>query len=253
MRAFFFWLLLANVVFFAWIQHAPPVGEREPTRLATQINEDKVKILTTDGVASPSPAPVPAATPAPTVAVAPPAPVPTPAPTPTPAAPPPKSTTEAKPKDVCHSYPGIAASLARSLQAEIVQGNPGLKVVLPQAKDADDFWVYIPPRANRAAAEKKLEELRQIGIDDAFLIQEAGPHQFAISLGLFRSEEQALQHLSRLGKQGVRSAQVMGRERNRGDGNEKLTVNISGNPNLIAQIEKDNKTLAGAKSVDCTP
>src|SRR5262245_41668712 len=122
MRAIFFWLLLANVAFYAWMQYAPPIGEREPGRMKTQVNQEKIKLLLPDGAVAPVPAATAAAPVIPAVAVA---------AAPAPPPPPPKVVAEPTPpkppERVCHAYPGIPANLARALQAEIVQTSPGLK------------------------------------------------------------------------------------------------------------------------------
>ncbi|HSU63147.1 MAG TPA: SPOR domain-containing protein, partial [Burkholderiales bacterium] len=49
-------------------------------------------------------------------------------------------------------------------------------------------------------------------VDDYFVVQEEGPYRWALSLGVFRSEEAAQARLTALRAQGVRSAQVGPRE-----------------------------------------
>jgi hypothetical protein len=60
----------------------------------------------------------------------------------------------------------------------------------------------------RADAEKKATEVRSLGITDFYIVQDAGPAQFALSLGVFRTEEAANNHLAQLRPKGVRSAIV---------------------------------------------
>ena len=60
----------------------------------------------------------------------------------------------------------------------------------------------------RADADKKANELRALGISDFFVVQEAGPVQFALSLGVFKTEEAANNHLAQLRSKGIRSAIV---------------------------------------------
>jgi len=54
-----------------------------------------------------------------------------------------------------------------------------------------EFWVFVPPRANREEARKVLRELQQRKID-SYIIN-AGELADGISLGLFRQQESAQQ------------------------------------------------------------
>ncbi len=68
--------------------------------------------------------------------------------------------------------------------------------------------VYIPPLANKEAADKKAGELKRLGVEDFFIIQDNSPLQWGISLGIFKSEEAARNQLAALNQKGVRSARV---------------------------------------------
>ncbi len=76
------------------------------------------------------------------------------------------------------------------------------------AGEGSSWWVFIPPLAGKAEAEKKAAELRQIGISDYFIIQDNGTNRFAISLGLFSSEKGSQDRLAELKAKGVRSAKI---------------------------------------------
>ena len=67
---------------------------------------------------------------------------------------------------------------------------------------------FIPPQPNRAAALKKTAELKSLGIDDYFILQDEGKMRWAVSLGVFSSEEAAKSRLEALRAKGVRSAQT---------------------------------------------
>ncbi|HUO44762.1 MAG TPA: SPOR domain-containing protein [Burkholderiales bacterium] len=75
-----------------------------------------------------------------------------------------------------------------------------------QRDDDPGYWVYIPPLKSGADAEKKSAELKARGVADFVLIQDAGPWQFAISLGQFKTEEAADGYLAQLRQKNVRSA-----------------------------------------------
>ena len=68
------------------------------------------------------------------------------------------------------------------------------------------WWVRVPPQSSREQAERRAIELRALGVNDMFIVQEDGPTQYAISLGVFKTENRARQLLNQLRSQGVRNA-----------------------------------------------
>ena len=70
------------------------------------------------------------------------------------------------------------------------------------------WWVRIPPQGSRERAEEQAQALRALGVRDLFIVQERGPAQYAISLGVFKTEPRARQMLTELRAQGVRNAGV---------------------------------------------
>jgi hypothetical protein len=74
------------------------------------------------------------------------------------------------------------------------------------------WWVHIPPQGSELAMERKTRELRRLGVEDFHPNVEPGRWRYAISLGLFRSEEAARAFLEALKKKGVRSAVITERE-----------------------------------------
>jgi hypothetical protein len=93
------------------------------------------------------------------------------------------------------------------------------RLALPAARvhrviaDADGYWVYVPPQKSAAAVDKKLQELRALGVEDFHVVQDASQWRTAISLGVFRTEDAASGFLEMLKGKGVRSA-VTGRREN---------------------------------------
>jgi len=74
-------------------------------------------------------------------------------------------------------------------------------------RDSDPgYWVYIPPLKTKADADKKAEELKARGVNDFYIVQDAGPWQYAVSLGIFKTEDAATNYLAQLRKKNVRSA-----------------------------------------------
>ncbi len=75
----------------------------------------------------------------------------------------------------------------------------------------NSWWVRIPAQGSRIQAERRVDELRALGVKDLFIVQEAGPTQYAISLGVFKTENRARVLLNQLRNQGVRNAGVEAR------------------------------------------
>jgi hypothetical protein len=96
------------------------------------------------------------------------------------------------------------ALLALALPAEAVQR---------RVLDIDGYWVHMPAFKTKAEVDRKLGELKALGVTDFFVVQDAGPWRNAVSLGLFKSEDAANTELERLRKLGVRSAVVTRREK----------------------------------------
>ena len=71
--------------------------------------------------------------------------------------------------------------------------------------------VFIPSQGSKDAADKKVGELKRLGIHDFFVIQDQGALHWGISLGVFKTEEAAKQHLANLNNKGVRTARIMPR------------------------------------------
>lgn len=186
MRALFLLLVAANLAFFAWWYHvSPPDAGRDPKPLAQQIEPQKLRILPPEGEpARPVEAPKPPLKPI--AADAPPA--------------------------ACLEWGSFAvADVAR---AELALGPLALGERLGQRRtdESAGWWVFIPPQGNRAGAQKKAAELKSLGIDDFFVVQDEGPARWAVSLGVFRTEDAAKGRLEALKGKGVRSAQVGARD-----------------------------------------
>jgi hypothetical protein len=70
------------------------------------------------------------------------------------------------------------------------------------------FWVYIPPLSTAAEVQRKIGQLKKLGVDDHFVLQEEGVWFNTISLGVFKTEEAARKFHDILREKGVRSAKV---------------------------------------------
>ena len=205
LRTAFFSILLLNLVFFAWAQGYFGVADsnREPLRLANQLAAESLRITNTQ-VMTPAPA-APEAKPVQAGA--------TPSTPPAQTAPPSADTSSVVPEKKepplsCRRISGASEEQVKHLQAALTAKLPGTKSSLQSMGGSASYWVHLPASANRAAADKKGAELRQLGVTDFHIMSEDSPNKNAISLGLFRSEQAARDLLANLGKKGVKSARI---------------------------------------------
>ena len=175
LRSTFFLLVLGNLLLFAWGQgyFGPRSVGGEAERLTAQIAPDKLRVVSR-GV--------------------PPLRLPQPA------------------REECRAFAGLADSDAQILVALIGARDADLKVARRPLTEPRSWWVYIPPLPNGAQADKKAAELSKLRIKDFYVVREDGPNQYALSLGLFKSEEGARDYLDSLAKKGVKSARIQVRE-----------------------------------------
>jgi cell division septation protein DedD len=191
---FLFWILLSiNAALFAYGRGYLgnfKGNEREPARMKNQVNADKLKVVpasqaTAAKAAEPASAPPPAAL----------APV------------------AASPALIaCVEVGALTAQEARRFDSRIAALGP-LKPVRQNVTTTEvgSYMVHIPPQATRAAADSKAEELKNLGVTNYYVIPDNTPMKWAISLGVFKSENAAKTLLAALNKQGVQGARISGR------------------------------------------
>ena len=75
-----------------------------------------------------------------------------------------------------------------------------------------EHWVYIPPKTNRAAADRALADLKKLNITGSTILLEPGEWNFAISLGVFRTKAEADERLAAIRAKGVKTATYRQRE-----------------------------------------
>ena len=92
--------------------------------------------------------------------------------------------------------------------AQVVLVRLGLQSVINQeavAQEDKRFWVYYPPLKSAALAQKKAAEIKAMGVDELFVVQDS-QWRNAISFGLFQDEQLATNLLNELQTKGVKSA-----------------------------------------------
>jgi hypothetical protein len=206
-RILFLLLLAANLAFFAWLRFmAPPDRALDPQPMAQQLEPDKLRIATESELAQIAATPPPAAPgPASGKPAAPQA--------PEPAAAAAKPATPPEPAPLaCVEWGGFSVQDAPRAEQRLEPLALGARLAQFRGEESATWWVFIPPQPSRAAAQKKAAELKKLGVDDYFVVQEEGKLRWALSLGIFRTEEAARARLEALRVRGVRSAQVARRE-----------------------------------------
>jgi hypothetical protein len=194
MRAAFLILLLANLGFFAWWRYGAPSEAADPAPLARQIEPEKLKVVATKDLPPPSP-PKPAAA----IKAEPP--------------PPPPASPPVALK--CLEWGSFTLADASNAEKTLEPLALGTRLAQRRTEETAGWWVFIPAQKDpnqRQAALRKAAELRNLGIEDYFIVQEEGQHRWALSLGVFRTEESARARLAVLRAQGVRTALVGARE-----------------------------------------
>lgn len=84
----------------------------------------------------------------------------------------------------------------------------GAKLSQRQVEYNKGYWVFIPPLRDKAAVDKKISQLKARGVKEFFVVQDAGAWRYAISLGIFKTQEAAQNYHKELRAKDVRTAQV---------------------------------------------
>jgi len=116
-------------------------------------------------------------------------------------------------------------------------------------QEATRYWIYIPPLASAEKAQAKNIEVRSLGVEESFVVQEP-QWRNAISLGVFREEALAAKFLEDLHGRGVKSA-VKG-VRNNGTGQSSFMLrNVT--DAIASEIDKLKPDFSGSefKKVAC--
>ncbi|MDR0717236.1 MAG: SPOR domain-containing protein [Azoarcus sp.] len=216
LRFFAIFLVLLNVLVFAaahgWFGSDQRPDATEPERLDRQLYPDHIKIL---GRTAP-----PDAEPA-IIQIAPPAPAPSSSPR-----------AAASGARTCVVWSGLDKAQIDRLLALLASA--GLDANTRDVETPVLWNVRIPPLPSREAARNLERSLRAMGITgkDIF-VQESSPNQYAISLGLFKTKQNATRHLGTLRDMGVKNVGI-----------EERTVTES-RVEVMASAEELDAALAG--------
>jgi cell division septation protein DedD len=230
LRALLILLILLNLLAFAalrgWL--GSPATRGEPERLTNQLNPERIKLRPPPSAARSETSRAKAS--APVQAEAAPA---------QPAAP-------AAASEACMAFAPLSSEAARGL-GDTLAAQAGLKIRDVPTELPNSWWVSLPPAESKEGAEARVAELRKQGVTDFFIVQEPGPNQFAVSLGLFKQESQA----ERLAEQ-LRGKGVQARVSPRGTPTHR--VEIRGPADRLAALSGEIKARhPAANRAECQP
>ena len=177
MRWVFLLLLAVNIGFGVFVYFRDKAPNPDAQLIAMQMNADKVRIV--------PPRPPPAPAPVPVTASA---------------------------RATCIEWGGFGTGELTRAQGALDRLAFAARARRVQVSVTVGYWVFIPPQRSQAAMDRKITELKGLRVNEYFPVLDPGRWRYAISLGIFRSEEGATRYLSQLRQKGVRSATVGERE-----------------------------------------
>ena len=178
MLRFFFWIVLIinglllalNFgVFGNWER-----AEREPTRLKTEKNTDKLKVLTQSTAHDMM------------------------------------ETANKKviPPIACLELGGVRDVDAKSVEEKLKLMAFGARQSRTEIAEVATNMVYLPSLGSKDAADKKAAQLKKLGVTEFYVVQDQSPLRWGISLGVFKTPEAAKTHLANLVKKGLKDARI---------------------------------------------
>ena len=194
LKFIFFSLLLVNAGLFAWHQgylNDVIANEREPARLTNQLHAEQIKLVSSASAQAMLSAavqengenPMPSATAS--------------------AAP------EKKPEALlCTEIGNFLLADAKRFETQLSVLSLGDRQTRFNVQEVASHMVYIPSQGNKEGADKKAGELKQLGITNFYIMQDNSPLKWGISLGIFKTEAAAQNHLATLAGKGVRTAKI---------------------------------------------
>ena len=180
MRAFVFLLILANLLFLAWAQGAlGPTSNPDAYRMQQQLLAERIVIVSRGEPPAEAKKSSQVSKPA-----------------------------EKKEAEACLRINDLTLTELTGLEGRLSEQFPGFRPVRQLHAAGANFWVFIPPLSGKPEADRKATELKRFGVPEFFIVQEAGPNRWAISLGIFSTREAAEERLEQLRVKGVKSAKL---------------------------------------------
>jgi len=154
----------------------------------------------------------------------------------------------AVPVSTCQRIQWLSAAETDALRSA-VSGWPDWQFLQSPRETPPAHWVVIGRLSGRPLAERKIAELRQLGVNEAEIVTDEALGPFAVSLGVFRSRQAAEAHLQALVKQKVRSARLA----QRALPPEQFAVDLRAQAGALAvKLAELQALFAHAEFIDCT-
>ena len=186
MRAFVFLLILGNLLFLAWAQgYFGASSNPDAFRMEQQLLADQVRIVARDEFPADAEKTEPAA-----------------------------KAPEKKAARICLSLGDLAAADAGRVESALAEKIPAYRTLRTNVPGSASYWVYIPPLGSKQEVDNKVAELKKLRVPELYVVQESGPNNLAISLGLFSSKKAGARRSGRMpgrsaGRQGAKTRVLM--------------------------------------------
>lgn len=178
MKVWFWMMVLANVLLFG-VMYSGVLDDHTAVQAQAPLNEQKIEVLSSADVQAAAPV---VATP-PTV-------------------------TATSASVSCLEWSDFSGTDLKRANEALAALKLGSKLSQREIEYNIGYWVYIPPLKDKASVTQKIAQLKARGVEEYFVVQEAGEWQHAISLGVFKSADAAQKFLESLAAKDVRSAKI---------------------------------------------
>lgn len=211
MRITFFLLLLANAMFLGYSRFSDLLFPGESQLMQQQINPEAIKVIASAQTGRAVPV-------------------------------------KREKTVACLEWGAFVAGEASRAEEALAPLALGSKLAQRRVGETATWWVFMPSQGSRAAAAIKTAELKRLGIEDYFVVQEDPKFRFAVSLGVFRTQEAASNHLEMLRAKGVRTAQVGARDTEI----QKIWFQVRDVPEVLAaKVNELRQAFPGSEVKDC--
>lgn len=175
-------LLLANVIFFSFVQWGDVLtGENKTPKHKPPLNVEKIKLLD-------APIAVPESSPSSAVSAT--------------------SQDQRAFTDVCLEWGEFSGTDSDRATAALSTLKLTDKLTQRQTDYAVGYWVYMSPAKNRAEIDKNIAELKAHNVKDYFIVRDSEQWKNAISLGVFKTDKAARKVFDSLHAKGLKTVKT---------------------------------------------
>ena len=156
---------------------------------------------------------------------------------------------EPETKATCFEWGTFSDSNLASAQKILTKMSLPTTAKQQEAEGPQRYWVYRPPLKTAADAQKKAAQLKALGVEDLFVVQEE-KWKNAISFGIFEDEQLAIKLMQELQAKGVKNIEKT--VRSNGKGHHTLVLGKLDEKDM-AELNKlkPNFPAAELKAVSC--